>query len=124
MAWTPPGTNVTDMDLARLSFYTGQLLLAGSVDARSLVSASLEWHGTSANGDPEVPSFVMVNTAGPLVDLVGERLRISFGGRSVYAYCHKASPEMDDDLSVTRQLFLRLATLDTTSLDVSVEVLR
>lgn len=121
MPWNPPGP-VDDMTLARLPFPTAQRLLSGAVVRGSLVRTYCEWHADSDDGDPELGSFCMARVGGPLENLVGERLRIRYGTKTVYAYCHRAAA-LDDDLSLTRSLFARLGNLSATHLHVSVEVI-
>jgi hypothetical protein len=113
---------VEDMIIARLPFPEAQDQLRGAVESKSRTLASCEWHGANSNlGDPERTSFAMVNENGPLTGLVGERIAVSFGARQVFAYVHR-SAALDSDLSVTRRLFMALAPLSTTSLDVTVGV--
>jgi hypothetical protein len=119
--WDPPGP-VEDVALARLPFPTAQRLLARPVVRGSARRTRTEWHGNSGAGDPELGSFCMARVGGPNEDLIGERLRVRYGTRAVYAVCHRAA-DLDEDLSLTRTLFARLTRLDTTSLPVIVEVL-
>jgi hypothetical protein len=122
MPWNPPGA-VDDLMLAQLPFPTAQRLLAGAAVRGSRERVLAEWHGTSADGDTIQGSLAMVNPDGPLADLVGERIKVTFQTRSVIAYVHK-SGQLDDDLSLTRTLFARLARLDATNISVLVEVVQ
>lgn len=121
MPWNPPGP-VDDLTLAQFPYPTAQRLLAGSVERGSRRRALAEWHGTSPDGDPLVGSLAMVNPNGALADLVGERIKVTYQGRSVFAYVHRSSA-LDEDLSLTRTLFARLARLDATNIAALVEVL-
>lgn len=120
MGFEPQGPT-DDMSLARLPFRTAQaLLLAAPVRDGAAVRLMTEWHGTDT--DPERGSFVLVREGSEWADtLLGERLRITYFDRSVFAYCHQTA-DLDDDVSVTRRLYGALTTLSTTSLPVLVEV--
>lgn len=114
-----------DFYYARLPFERAQKMLdTGKTEQGSLRVAALGWHGNRL--DQERGSFVIVNSAGPLADLVGERLRITSGrglaqARSIIAYCHTRAT-LDADLSVPRRLFLALGELGDTHPDVEVEI--
>jgi hypothetical protein len=116
-----PG-EVDDMTIARLPFYTGQRLLSGGVVPRSGQYLNVEWHGTGDTGDPERGSFVMVREGSPAEELLlGERLKLTYGVRWVWAYCH-ITADLDEDLSLTRRLFLALAPLSLPSIGCYVEI--
>jgi hypothetical protein len=121
MPWDPPGA-VDDTALARLPFPTAQRLLAGPVQRGSAVRVHAEWHSNGPDGDAELGSFCMAREDGSLSELIGERLRVSYQGRSVIAYCHRGA-DVDEELSLTRLLFSKLARLDVTALPVTVEVI-
>lgn len=109
----------TDGELARLDFPDAQVALGvGPPERASFKVASCEWHGTLL--DEEVGSFAIVNVAGPLVDLVGERIRLRCGRRYAYAYVHRQT-ELDCDLSLTRRLFSALAPLASEDIIVDVQ---
>lgn len=111
-----------DMTIAALPFYEAQALLVAAPDPSTRVLASLEWYAAGPDGDPNRGSFAMVNDSGPFAGLVGERVLIVFGARSVLAYVLKTDA-LDEDIAVTRRLFMALAPLDTTSVQVAVTVL-
>ncbi|HMF58814.1 MAG TPA: hypothetical protein VK595_00500, partial [Vicinamibacterales bacterium] len=120
--WAPPV--VSDLELARLAFPSAQRALAGSLPAgEAALSATLEWHGTTTDGDRG--SIALVNAAGPLGDLVGERIGIrrSRARAPVFVYV-KGTEDLDEDLSVSRRVFGALGDLGDTRLDVLVEVVR
>lgn len=119
--WMAPGP-VDDALLAGLPFPTAQRVLGGSVVRGSAVRTSAEWHADGPNGYPELGSYAIAREDGPLTELIGERLRVSYQARSVYAYCYRGAEELDEDLSLTRSLFVRLGLLDRTALAVTVEV--
>jgi hypothetical protein len=84
----------------------------------------LGWHGLRT--DPERGAVALVQQGGALTDLVGERIRLRdpLTHREIFVF---VNDEMvlaeDEDLSVTRRLFLALAPLWRTSVDVRVEVM-
>ena len=78
------------------------------------------WHDTSAH--PERGFFAVVRQDGPLLDLIGELLRVSVRGRSVIVYC-MASADVPFDLSLARRAMFPLAALPRDYVDCSVEVL-
>jgi hypothetical protein len=114
--WTFP--RVDDFLNARYAFPESQAILVGH--ASRTYHASAAWHGTRFDGERGV--FAIVRAYGPLADLVGQRLRIRRGKRSVVCYCHDEG-DTAEDISLTRRAFLELAPLATTRLQVRVEVL-
>jgi hypothetical protein len=121
--------DVDDASLARLPWTLTQRFL-GSAGALSSTrqSAVAGWHG--ATTDPEQGANAIVRSDGPLAELVGERLRITYRrgtlARSVAVYVHDEQdfpPEVaDEDISLARDAFMRLAPLATNSLPVEVAV--
>lgn len=115
----------TEFYYARFPFPLAQAALdTGKVVENSGQIASLGWHGTRI--DPERGSFAVVNADGPLADLVGERLKITSSGgearpRTVFVYCHTRA-SIEEDLSVTRRLFLGLSVPSDFAPSVQVEV--
>jgi hypothetical protein len=112
---------VDDMMLARLPFYEAQEALRGARQSGTARFASCEWHGASQYGDPERTSFAMVDESGPLGELVGERIVVSFEGRQVYAYVHR-STQLDAEMSLNRRAFMALAPLSADALSVAIAV--
>jgi len=108
--------------ISRLPFAEAQaaLKLRGTRRAsRHLIS--LGWHGTKTDADRG--SFAVVRADGPLVGLLGKRVRVSIRGRRsriVYAYVH-ALGEVAEDLTLTRRLFQELGSLGETTLLAAVE---
>lgn len=118
-------TNEDDFYYARLPFDRAQEALDTGKAEPGAVLANCGWHGSRT--DRERGSFVIVNSDGPLADLVGERLRLTTGRettmlRSVIAYCHTQA-NLDGDLSVTRRLALALGAPGDDLTPVEVEVL-
>jgi hypothetical protein len=122
-------TNVPDEYLARLPWDVSQQALGtGGAVATTRQSAVAGWHGRTT--DPETGAFCIVRSDGPLAELVGERLRITYRvgtiARSVAVYCHDEQDfgeAADEDVSLTRRAMLALAPLARDSLPVEVEVL-
>lgn len=106
---------------ATLPFADAQAVLRSTVpEPRTARLATCEWHSTMI--DPGRGSFAVVRRGGPLEELLGERILVTAGGRSVAAYV-TALREIEEDLSLYRRAFLALATLATERLTVKVEVL-
>lgn len=119
----PTVPDIDDIQIARYPFSYAQRVLGEEPPMETSLVASLTWHGTVTS--PERGSFALVQRDGRFTDLIGERVRVStFLGRSVNAYVlGVADLNEEDDLSVTRRLFLALAPLATDSLNVRVEIL-
>lgn len=124
--WTPP--DVEDAALARLPWTVAQDALASGPVTASRRSAVAGWHGRST--DPETGAFCIVRSDGPLADLVGERVRVTYRDgtitRSVALYCHDEQDfgeAADEDVSLTRRAMLALAPLAWDAVPVEVEVL-
>lgn len=129
MSYTIP-TDVPDAYLARLPWDSAQQALgAGGTISTSKQAAAAGWHGPST--DPELGAFCIVRTDGPLANLVGERLRVTYRtgtrARSVVVYCHDeldfGEDGADEDLSLTRRAMLALAPLALDLVPVEVEVM-
>lgn len=79
------------------------------------------WYGSSISG--ERGSFALVNKGGPLDPLlIGDRLRLTFGRRSVVVYCYSAE-NLDWDIHITRRSFAALEFLAVERIGVAIEVL-
>jgi hypothetical protein len=122
-AWPLPVE--TDFWYARLPFTEAQAKLSETgVLPRTAVTCSAGWHGTTYDG--ELGSFVIVNKHSDIADRLGERVKITryYKGRplSVYAYCHGWAT-MGEDISLTRELFVRLAPLADNYAVVHVETM-
>jgi hypothetical protein len=129
MSYTIP-SNVPDGYLASLPWDVSQQALgAGGTISTSRLAATAGWHGPST--DPETGARCIVRTDGPLADLVGERLRITYRSgtraRQVVVYCHDeqdfGDEASEEDLSLTRRAMLALAPLALDSITVEVEVM-
>lgn len=115
--WTPP--LMDDAHYARYAFPSAQSIFLPAPTAAEYIG-TCGWHGWSF--DPERGSFAVVREDGPMADLVGERLKVTYGEQSVAVYCH-TSGDTVEDISLSRRLFMALAPAATTELDVVVEVL-
>lgn len=117
----PYELEVADELLAALPFPDAQRALMGPPDPREKWSnVPCGWHGTYQ--DPELGAFAIARVGGPLEDLIGERLLVTYHGRQLAVYCH-AVDDVAEDLSLTAQGFLRLALLATDEIRVKVAVI-
>jgi hypothetical protein len=120
----PELPDIDDIQIGRYPFEYAQSILGMDPpqDATSTV-ASCSWHGTLLN--PERGSFALVQRDGRFAELIGERVKVStFLGKSVNAYVlGEAELDEEDDISLTRRLFLELAPLSTDAINVRVAVL-
>lgn len=105
--------------LARRALPKAQELLAGEVQASSAQSIEVGWY--DQNLDVEVPAFAVVHPAGDYADLVGEILKVSRRGKSVFVYVHR-SADAGVDLALCRRAFLELGELweDTITATVAI----
>lgn len=126
--WVAPA--IEDLELSRLPWDLAQRVLGATGALRnSRVSATAGWHSTSL--DAETGAVAIVRTGGPLEDLVGERVRVTRRvgtlARSVAVFVvdEQDFPDelQDEDLSLSKTAFLRLAPWNTEALGVVVEVL-
>jgi hypothetical protein len=113
---------------ARLPLPVAQQVLSetGAVPG-SLRRVKCSWHGMKT--DPERGAFALVRAGGNLDALIGERIRVT-NGRGVrksvvYGYVHGvADLDPAEELSLPRNLFLRLGLLGLDNVTVSVEALQ
>jgi hypothetical protein len=112
--------DLPDEELAARGWYSAQAALAGPVVPKTRLAVSVEWHHTAV--DDHEGAFALVREGGPLEEMVGDVLLVSYGGRAVYAYVVDASDEMDADLSLARRAFLGLANLATDEQQMTMEV--
>lgn len=122
--------NVEDAALARLPWTLSQRFLGATGPlAATRTAATAGWYGSTT--DPEQGANCVVRTDGPLAELVGERLRVTYRlgtlRRSVAVYVHDEQdfgPDAaDEDLALSRRAFMAIAPLATEALPVEVEVL-
>lgn len=110
-----------DEDKAQLPFAESQLMLAGVPLRGTARYATVEWHGTST--DTVRGAVVLARAGSAAEELVGDRLRLTRPGRvPIFVYCHRATDDLDADLSVPRQLFARFSDLAAAEAAVLVEV--
>ncbi len=104
---------------ARLPFSEAQVVLSAAPRTAAVV-ASCGWHGTIT--DPERGSFAIVNSTGPLAKYIGERVRLLHPSNEteVFAYVH-SNGTIIDDISLSRRLFIQLASPATDNIRVTVE---
>ena len=107
--WTPRSDD--PFYLARLPFHEAQeSLSAGSVGRRRRRTVELGWHGTLESA--ERGSFALAKIGGPFEDLIGHVVVVTTAqrarARQVFAFVHSGSDTVQD-LTLTRQLFMRLS---------------
>lgn len=128
ITWEPP--DVDDAALARLPWDGSRRAFSTTGPVSSTRrSATAGWHGKST--DPERGANCIVRSDGPLAELVGERLKVTYRRgtleRAVYLYCHDEADfpaeAAVEDLSLTRRAFMALGPLASDTLPVIVEVL-
>jgi hypothetical protein len=117
-----------DIDYARLPFNDAQEVLAmNGPDAQKRQRlVDVGWHGTFL--DPERGSVALVRDTSPLMDLLGERVKVTRQGaepRSVVAYVYNVADAavIDWDLSLSRHLYAQLGMLAEETTSCIVEVL-
>lgn len=113
--------------IARHAFPDAQAELAGVSALFSGTQYACGWYGTRISD--ERGSFAVVNTKGPLADLVGDILKVrhpaaDLGETSVWVYCVGAVnlDAQEYDLALSRRAFMALTGLYEDVLDVLVEV--
>lgn len=104
---------------ARQGFPDAQIDLAGTAILRRPGLPTCGWYGTKVS--VERGSFALVNRGGPLEDLIGDRLKLTYKGRCVFVYCF-GSEELLYDIHITRRTFAALELLAVERIDVIVEV--
>jgi hypothetical protein len=108
---------------ARQAFLDAQAALEGTgrTPAEPTGFFPCRWYGSSFHTDRG--SYAVVKTDGELGDLVGDRLRLVYGKRSVIVYVF-ASADVEAEIVITRRSFAALELLAVNEIDVLVEVLR
>lgn len=120
----PPPPYEEDAYYARLGFDSAQAALGDSGPIPPRRRAVVGWHGTYIDIESQGASFAIANTDSALADLVGQRVKITYGKRSVITYVHRQLDlDTDEDLSLSRRAYQALAPLSTDSLIVRVEAL-
>lgn len=117
--WVPPAA-VELAWYARLPFPEAQVFLGSTGPTERYRRVSCGWHGASFNA--EQGSFALARTGSDLAALVGDKIAVTYRGKTVYAYV-MGEGDLIEDLSLTRRLFQALAPLATYELSVGVEVL-
>lgn len=115
----PPEPEILD---ARLPFLEAQSALAGVPLVGTPDTHSCSWFGTDVL--LERGSFALVQRDGPLADLVGDRLKLTWQRKVIYVYCvGTGQPEdVPNDLGITRRAFAALSLLTVDRIDPLVQV--
>lgn len=93
---------------ARLGYPDAQVELAGTPYWRATGLPGVGWYGTDVSA--ETGSFGLVNIGGPLESLIGDRLKLTYRGRSAFVYVF-GSDYLIEDLHITRRAFAALELL-------------
>lgn len=103
----------------RRAFAKAQELLAGATRVRIEGLVRTGWHDTAIS--PERPAFAVVRRDGPMLELIGEIIRVTLDDRSCFVYV-LGSALVPVDLSLTRRAFMAIGLLAAESVDTTVEV--
>ena len=120
------GLRIPDDHMALFPWFESQrLLMFDTAPELAVPVATCGWHGT--NFDPNRGAYAVVREDGPLGDLVGERLRLTYFpepslARSVVVYAITLGQPMED-ISLSRRAFMGLAPLAAGRVSVVVDVL-
>lgn len=114
----------TDLYYARLPFHSAQAAIGRAGPVPPAYRGTAGWHGTALDTESQGSSFAIVHSGREFAGLLGQRVKVTYRNRSVYAYIHKQLDlDTDEDISLSRRLFQHLAPLSTDSLSVRVEAL-
>jgi hypothetical protein len=111
---------------ARRAWLDAQSALDGIGEGVSDDLRTLAWYGTDFHD--ERGAFCVVKAGGPLEELIGDRVRLHYGGenddltRSAIVYVF-GSADIDSDLAVPRRAFAALELLAKDEIEVRVEVI-
>jgi hypothetical protein len=120
----PAAPTEPDDYYARLGFNSAQSVLGVPGPEAPRYQAVVGWHGTYLDSESQGASFAIVQTGGALADLIGERVKVTYGHRSVVAYVHRTLDlDSGEEISLSRRAFQSLANLATDSLTARVEAL-
>lgn len=111
-------THVMELLNARRAFSAAQPLLAGAATGQPF-GVTLGWHDLAT--DAEVGSFAVVAEGSPYAELVGDRIQVTVGDVSLFAYVVGAR-SIDQDFSLWRTTFARVAGLYVEQVDATVQV--
>lgn len=112
----PPEPEILD---ARLPYADAQIALSGSAEARA-GRFTCGWYGTSLH--PDRGCYGIVSFSGALADLIGDRVELSFAGRSTIVYVF-ATADLPHDIEITRRSFASLEQLAVEELSVGIGVI-
>lgn len=105
---------------ARLPYLEAQVALSGTVEESVADYFTCGWYGTTMH--PDRGAYAIAQADGPLVDYVGDRLRLIYGLRSTIVYVF-ASADIPWQLGITRRSFAALDLLAKEQIDIRFEVL-
>lgn len=102
----------------RLPFAEAQRLLDGSSDG-VMRYRSIGWYGSDFH--PDRGFYAIIHQDDP--ELVGDRLRLSYKGRSVCVYAFGSADVGEHEIVITRRAFAELELLSKETISCRVEVL-
>lgn len=105
--------------LARQAFPDAQAAMFGALGPAGVYTVG--WYGSTVND--ERGSFAVVNALGPLADLVGDFVNVSYEGRDVNVYVIGAQASLPDDLDMTRRAFMQIGFLAREPISAAVAVI-
>lgn len=111
---------VTDEYIASLPFEDAQAALSVGAPIDPL-RGMVGWYG--AFTDPKTGSYAIVQTDGIYSGLVGERVKITYDERSVFAVIHEEKSILED-IALSRRAFLKIAQTNDAALDGVVEIVQ
>lgn len=106
---------------ASLAFPDAQVALDGTVQSTASAFQSCSWYGPNVNSF--LGCYAIVNADSDIEDLVGDRLRLVHGAKSVNVYCFTTISDIDEDILISRRAYAALELLAKTPIDVIVKVL-
>lgn len=112
--------NEPEILAARRPFPDAQAALEGGTLELRETLFSCGWYGSSISR--ERGCFALVNDTGGLSDLIGDRVRLMSGTRSVIVYV-VGGGTFDYDIHLMRRAYAALSLLAVERIDVTVEVL-
>lgn len=104
-------TDTTEVGVlqGRRAYPVTQQLFAGSPIQRLASSTEVGWH--DSNATTESGAFALVLTGGALEQYVGDRVQVTYAGRSTIVYVVEAVATLPWDISLWRRAFMELAGL-------------
>ena len=119
MSFTEDETEV--MDGTRTWATTQELFRGVSPVGTPRYDLDVGWY--DSNVEPNAGAFCLVQAGGQYEDLVGERVAVVYGDKTIYLYC-LGSTNLDQDVALARAAFFRMADLAEDTIPVSLQVIQ